>query len=214
LINFWVKAGTRNCTNFANDIQKTSPRQILINSTIGDCEMRRRRWQVALDHYSPISAGTPEEVTRTLSDAAHCLLNPGRSANAEYLHRSALSRSPHNQQSLRDFTNILLASGRTCEAIPHLNVLIRLEKYGQVDLIFCASPILFYLPGERFAQTCLDAIPDDPRPTLGLARDATRQKNFNFARFWLSDIVNTFPETLEAQKNWDNYTWNHDHTWW
>lgn len=171
----------------------------LINSLAGDFEVQRRRWQAALDHYSLITDGSQEKVTLVLSNSAHCLLNLGQSANAEHIHKTVLSRSPQNQQSLRDLANMMLAGGRSYDAIPYLNALIQLGHSERVDLIFCASPELFHLPGERFAQTCLAAVPDAPRPMLGPARNALREKNFDYARLWLSDIVNKFPETLEAQ---------------
>jgi tetratricopeptide (TPR) repeat protein len=170
-----------------------------INSLSGDFEMQRQRWRAALNHYSQITSGSPPEIIHAQSSSAHCLLNMGLAAESERLLRIVLAQAPQHHPAQRDLANILLASGRSYEAVPHLEELIRQGKFEPIDLVVCASPELFQLAGERFAQTCLSAIPEDPRPMLGLARSALQKKQFEFARLWLSDIVSKFPAVLEAQ---------------
>ncbi|NQV26459.1 MAG: VCBS repeat-containing protein [Rhodopirellula sp.] len=161
--------------------------------------MARGRWRSALNHYSEITAGSPQETIHALSNSAHCLLNMGHSAQAEHILRSVLNQAPLHLQSQRDLANLLLAGGRSYEAIPHLISLIRIGQFERVDLVLCASPELLQLSADQFAQACLAALPDDPRPMLGLARTALRNKEFDFAKLWLTDIVTKFPDTPEAQ---------------
>ncbi|MBM4090581.1 MAG: tetratricopeptide repeat protein [Planctomycetes bacterium] len=121
-----------------------------------------------------------------------------RLADAEGELRAALEQQPDNTDANRVMALLLNTQGRRWEATPHLIALVRAGSFSIGDLVLLATPQEPY-EDEPAVRDALQAVPDDPRPALGLVSVLRRANKDEEVLILLRKIVADYPRQIEAQ---------------
>lgn len=144
----------------------------------------------------------PASANRRINDAHALAANLtlfelGRASDAEQRFRAILSRDPQHLPSLGGLAGILGLAGRRQEAIPVYQQLIRLEHITADQLTLLGAEFGAHR-NDELHRLCLEAVPDDPVPLLGLAWAAAERFDFAKAEEYVRRALQSDPELLEA----------------
>lgn len=125
-------------------------------------------------------------------------IEKGRAAAAEKCYRRVLEHDPKHGLAHQGIASLMEAEGRRWELIPHLLQAIRAGRC-QIDNLVLLGWDQFPYDSPEVLQRCLQQVPDDPLPLLGLARIAVRENDSAEAERLLRTIVSSRPGQVEAQ---------------
>jgi tetratricopeptide (TPR) repeat protein len=152
----------------------------------------------ALDYFSRVRQDGTAYGLRALFGRGQRLLRAGRIGEAERCLRGVVEAWPTFQPAVRELVYILEVEGRTWEALPYLWQIIRSGRMGGDYLLMAGSADSISLSESMFVARCLAAVPDDPLPLLGQARELMRT-DVAAAEVLLRRIVRHDPAVVEAQ---------------
>lgn len=154
----------------------------------------------AVGYLLRVPEDSPAEFVRAQYGAAKHLISAGQARTAEACLRRALAMDRQCRQANQRLAILLQIEGRTWEALPHAQALIRGGQCGPDELLMVGGVDGLMIDDPQFVETCLRAVPDDPLVLLGrgrlalLRKDDAAQAESIFRRILESD-----PQQVEAQ---------------
>jgi tetratricopeptide (TPR) repeat protein len=164
----------------------------------GEAAVKLQEDARALDYFSRVPQDGTAYGLRALFGRAQRLLRAGRAREAEESLRRVVQAWPTFQPAVRELVYILEVEGRTWEALPYLWQIIRSGRMGGDYLLMAGSADSISLSESTFVARCLSAVPDDPLPLLGQARELMRT-DAAAAEVLLRRIIRHDPSIVEAQ---------------
>ena len=152
----------------------------------------------ALQHLRPSADQPGGPCPASVRLAADLAYRNGYARDAERYLQHLLQHDPSSEQAANQLAFLLGVEGRAYEATVPLLHAIKSGSFTPHHLIMLAAgePVVHDVD---FVQRCRTAVPDDPLPLLGQAREALVQQEFATARPLLEQIVASAPDCLEAQ---------------
>lgn len=172
-----------------------SPPALLI---AGEAAVRLQEDARALEYFSQVPQDGTSYGLRALFGRSQRLLRLGRIREAEEGLRRVVQAWPTFQPAIRELVYILEVEGRTWEALPYLWQIIRSGRMGGDYLLMAGSTDSISLSESNFVARCLEAVPSDPLPLLGQARELARS-DAAAAEPLLRRIIQHDPSIVEAQ---------------
>jgi tetratricopeptide (TPR) repeat protein len=127
------------------------------------------------------------------------MLRDGYARECERLLRRVLEIAPGHVRANRDLVYILGVEGRTWEALPYVQRLIQTGQMSGDHLHMALSTEMVALEESEFVDQCVAALPQDPLPLLGRARQDLRNNRREAAEAVLGRILRRDPASVEAQ---------------
>lgn len=121
----------------------------------------------------------------------------GQLSKAEISFRNVLAQEPGNQTALSRMAFLMMTTGRASEATPFLKKLLQLRTITWMELGWLAAPDRG-INAMEFLQKCQQNAPDDPAPTIGIARNLFYRGQFKEAIACTQKV--TFPGQFSDQK--------------
>ncbi|MHB8954077.1 MAG: FG-GAP-like repeat-containing protein [Pirellulaceae bacterium] len=160
---------------------------------------RNGHLEQAAEYVQRISPGTPAEYVQAQYEAAVCLLRSGRASEGEACLRRALELDPHHVRANERLAVLLQTEGRTWEALPHAEAVIRSGRCGRDELLMVGGLDNMLIDDPSFIENCLREVPDDPIVLLGEGRLALLRRNdAEGAEKIFRSIVARHPQQIEA----------------
>jgi tetratricopeptide (TPR) repeat protein len=123
----------------------------------------------------------------------------GQASAAEKCLRRALEIDPRHEQAGAKLAVLLQIEGRTWEAMPYVQTLIRSGRCGRDELLMIGGTDTMMVHDPHFVETCLRSVPDDPLVLLGRARVDLIENRVARAETVFRRIVEGDPQQIEAQ---------------
>jgi len=155
----------------------------------------------ALDHLRPAVDQPVSTCGPCLRLAAEIARRLGRAADTEQMLTRLVEADSPDIDAANQLAYLLGVEGRAFEALHPLFLALRSGKLTPDHLIMLAAgePVV---NDAKFVDHCRAAVPDDPLPLLGRAREALGSQNFAAAESLLQQIIAAVPDSQEAQARW------------
>jgi len=158
------------------------------------------REQQAKDYFLCVSDKSPEEYVAAQYGLAMLLYHEGRATAAETCLRHVLELDPLHVRANHRLAILLQIEGRTWEALPHAQAVIRRGRCGHDELLMIGALDAMMIDDPAWIDKCLRTVPDDPVVLLGRAQFAlVRRDDAAEAESIFRRVVAKFPEQMEAQ---------------
>lgn len=173
-----------------------SARALLI---AGRAAVTLQRPEDALAYYRRVPDDGGAEAALAQLDMAKRLILEGEAAGAERRLRRVLEIDPDNAEAQERLVYLLEAEGRTWEALPLVESLIRRGDFVGEHLLMAGSVESQFLNDPQFVERCRAAAPEDPLPLMVQARVWRSRNDNERAREVFAEIAARHPEHVEAQ---------------
>lgn len=166
----------------------------------GQAAAKAARAPQAKAYFLRVSAETPEEFVAAQYGLAMLLYHEGRATAAETCLRRVLKLDPWHVRANHRLAILLQTEGRTWEALPYAQAVIRSGRCGRDELLMIGALDSMMVDDPEWIDKCLRTVPDDPVVLLGrgqlalLRRDDAAEAESIFRR-----VVAQDPEQMEAQ---------------
>ncbi|HXT59157.1 MAG TPA: FG-GAP-like repeat-containing protein [Pirellulales bacterium] len=180
-------------------VLKEPPKSIQALLIAGQAASKLQHSEQALAYYGRIPDDGSAEAAQALLGSAQRFLRLGKAADAERCLRRVLEIDPGLLEAHKEIAYLLAAQGRTWDALPHLQELIRGNDFTGDHLLMAGALDSQFLNEPQFVAECQAASPDDPLPLFIQARISRLRNENEAARETLSQIVTKHPELIEAQ---------------
>jgi len=133
--------------------------------------------------------------------AAETAYRSGYARQAETALQRVLKSRPDDVESANQLAYLLGVEGRAFEALTPLFLAVQSGSYSPHHLIMLAAgePVV---QDPEFVKRCQAAVPEDPLPLLGQAREALTRQDFSTAEALLRPMVAAVPGQPEVQARW------------
>lgn len=154
--------------------------------------------------YLRFAAKTDANCIPCLRLGAEISQRAGRARDAELFLNRLVEINPRDIDAANQLAYLLGVEGRAFEALRPLFLALQTGRFTSHHLIMLAAgePVVH---DKDFVERCRQAVPDDPLPLLGLAREALGAQEFDSAMPLLQQIVRAVPESQEAQCRWGSF---------
>lgn len=184
-------------------------KQVLIKRPT-DCQaaLVAARAAAALHQDANALAHLRSPMDQPVSDCAPCLRfaaeltrRMGRARDLEQILTRLATADPPEIEAVNQLAYLLGVEGRAFEALHPLFIALKSGRFTPDHLIMLAAgePVV---NDTAFVERCRTAVPDDPLPLLGRAREALGSQDFGVAGPLLRQIVAGVPDSQEAQARW------------
>ncbi|MCR4413615.1 MAG: FG-GAP-like repeat-containing protein, partial [Thermoguttaceae bacterium] len=127
------------------------------------------------------------------------LVSAGQASAAEKHFRRVLDLDPQHAKANEKLAVLLNTEGRTWEALPFVQALIRSGQCGRDELLMVGGIDSMMIDNPAFIEKCRQTVPDDPIVLLGRGRLALlRRDDAAQAEAIFRKIVQRDPEQIEA----------------
>ena len=123
----------------------------------------------ALDYYARIPDDGSKDALIGLIASGSLLMRAGQLSAALDRFERAVAIDPHNFEARSRLAYLLNTGGRRWESMPHLLALIK-QKNFTIEQLLLLGNLDEVINQRELLETCRKIEPDDPIPTLGLAR--------------------------------------------
>lgn len=163
----------------------------------------------ALEYLRATGNRTDATCLPCLRAAAEIALRVGRAKDAERYLRQLLELEPSDVAAANQLAYLLGTEGRAFEASNYLFDALKTGRFTPDHLIMLAAgePVV---KDAEFVERCQRAVPDDPLPLLGQARESLGGQDFIVAEMLLRRIVVACPGSQEAQARWGSFLQQRD----
>jgi tetratricopeptide (TPR) repeat protein len=153
----------------------------------------------ALEYFQRVSADTPGEYVRAQCEAAVRWMHRGHATDAEICLRRALELDPQYVRANQKLAVMLQTEGRTWEARPYAEAVIRTGRCGRDELLMIGGLDNMLIDDPPFIESCLREVPDDPIVRLGEGRITLLRKDDAVqAEAIFRSIIARHPDQMEA----------------
>lgn len=158
----------------------------------------------ALEYLERVAEQSGPQCTTCRRMAAEIAQRSGLARTAERFLRLLMDADPPDIDATNQLAYLLGVEGRAFEATVPLFVAVRSGNFTPHHLIMLAAgePVV---SDDAFVDRCLEAVPDDPLPLLGRAREALGGQDFERAEPLLRKIVAAAADSQEAQARWGSF---------
>lgn len=166
----------------------------------GQAAAKVARNEQAQDYFLRASDQSPEEYVAAQYGLAMLRYHEGRATAAETCLRRVLALDPLHFRAHYRLAVLLQIEGRTWEALPHAQAVIRGGQCGRDELLMIGALDAMMVDDPHWIDKCLRTVPDDPVVLLGrgqlalLRRDDAAEAEAIFRR-----VVAQDPEQIEGQ---------------
>jgi tetratricopeptide (TPR) repeat protein len=166
----------------------------------GNAAAKLGRSEEALGYYLRVRPSPSAEYVAAQHGAAKRLIVLGRAQDAEECLGRALEVDPLDERSLREMAALLYKEGRSWEALPYAQSLIRSGRFGRDAMLMVGGIDFLVISDPDFVERCLKSVPNDPLVMLGTVRQSIR-KNVKLSEVEpiLRGIIQRNPRLIEAQ---------------
>ncbi|MHB8972285.1 MAG: FG-GAP-like repeat-containing protein [Pirellulaceae bacterium] len=165
----------------------------------GQASLKNGHSERALEYFQRVSADSPAEYVQAQYEAGLRLFHLGRAGEAEQCLRRALQVNPQHLRANERLAVLLQIEGRTWEALPYAQTLIRSGQCGRDELLMVGGFDSMLIDSPSFIENCLREVPDDPIVLLGRGRLALlRKDDAKQAETIFRSILARHPEQIEA----------------
>jgi thioredoxin-like negative regulator of GroEL len=182
----------------AEQMLETEPQSIDALLVAGEAAARLGDNQVAMDYYLRVPDDGSEGYVTSRWAAGNIALAEAGLSRAEELFRAALATDPGNIISHERLAFILGVEGRHWEALPHLFEPIRKGRIALEPLVVLGAAGSRNVMNPQVVFQATETAPDDPLPTLGLARVYLDNGDLEEAERLIRDVLQRRPELVEA----------------
>lgn len=184
---------------FALAVLNESPDNSLALAVAGEAAAKRGRHTEAVNYFLRVSPDSPTEYVRAQFGAGTTFVIMGRARDAEACFRRALEFDPQHEQANVKLAVLLQIQGRTWEAMPYGQALIRGGRCGRDELLMVGGIDGLMIDEPHFIEECLRAVPEDPVVLVGRGRLALlRKDDAAQAESIFRRIVDSDPQQIEA----------------
>ncbi len=182
----------------AEEALQTAPKSTDALLVAGEAAARMGDADVALDHYLAVeNDGGPGYVTSRWA-AGNIALVQAQLSRAEQLFQAALSADPHNVIAHERLAFILGVEARHWEALPHLFEPVRQGQIALEPLVLLGVAGSKNVMNTELIFQATEIAPDDPLPSLGLARMYLDNNDLVEAEQLIRDVLQRLPTQIEA----------------
>jgi len=166
----------------------------------GEAAARLGEHERAMAYCLRVPPEFPTEYVRAQCCVGASLMSLGRASDAEWHLRRAVTVDPWYKDANEKLAILLQIEGRTWEAAPYAQALIRSGHCGRDELLMVGGLDGLMIEDPRFIENCLRAVPDDPVVLLGRGRLALlRKDDAAQAESIFRKILASNPDQIEAQ---------------
>lgn len=159
---------------------------------------------MALEYLLSVTDQSKGATEACLRLAAELALRLGRAAEAEQVLNRLVEAAPPDIEAANQLAYLLGVEGRAYEALHPLFISLKSGKLTPDHLIMLAAgePVV---NDTGFVDRCRAAVPENPLPLLGRAREALAKQDFDVAGPLLQQIIVAAPQSQEAQARQGSY---------
>ncbi len=165
----------------------------------GRAATRRNRTEEAVDYFQRVSPDWPAEYADAQYELGLRLFHAARATEAEQALRRALEVNPQHLRANFRLAVLLQMEGRTWEALPLAETLIRAGQCGRDELLMVGGIDNMLINDPQYIEDCLSVVPDDPIVLLGQGRIALlKYDDMDRAEEIFRSIIARHPQQTEA----------------
>lgn len=162
----------------------------------------------ALEYLKRVLGQSESSCVACLKSGAEMALESGYLGTCELFLKRIIQVDPDDINAANQLAYLLGVEGRAFESIRPIFAAVKAGQFTPHHLIMLAAgePVV---NDQALVEKCLAALPSDPLPLLGQAREKLGNQDFSAAAELLKRILAVHPDSQEAQARWGHYLLEH-----